>query len=45
VILVIGGTGTIGSEVVGQLLAAGERPRAFVRDRDRARQLLGERVE
>jgi uncharacterized protein YbjT (DUF2867 family) len=44
-ILVIGATGTIGSEVVGQLLAADERPRAFVRDRDKARRLLGERVE
>jgi uncharacterized protein YbjT (DUF2867 family) len=44
-ILVIGATGTIGSEVVGQLLAADERARAFVRDRDKARRLLGERVE
>jgi uncharacterized protein YbjT (DUF2867 family) len=44
-ILVTGATGTIGSEVVGQLLAADERPRAFVRDPDKARQLLGERVE
>src|SRR5215217_3104110 len=44
-ILVIGATGTIGSEVVGQLLAADERPRAFVRDPGKARRLLGERVE
>jgi uncharacterized protein YbjT (DUF2867 family) len=44
-ILVIGATGTIGTEVVGQLLAADERPRAFVRDRDKAQRLLGERVE
>jgi uncharacterized protein YbjT (DUF2867 family) len=44
-ILVTGATGTIGSEVVGQLLAADERPRAFVRDRDKARRLLGEQVE
>jgi uncharacterized protein YbjT (DUF2867 family) len=44
-ILVIGATGTIGSEVVGQLLAADERPRAFVRDPDKARQLWGEQVE
>jgi len=44
-ILVTGATGTIGSEVVGQLLAADQRPRAFVRDRDKARQLLGEKVE
>ena len=44
-ILVTGATGTIGSEVVGELLAADERPRAFVRDRDKARQLLGAQVE
>jgi len=44
-ILVIGATGTIGSEVVGQLLAADEWPRAFVRDPDKARRLLGEQVE
>jgi uncharacterized protein YbjT (DUF2867 family) len=44
-ILVTGATGTIGREVVGQLLAADERPRVFVRDRDTARRLLGEQVE
>jgi uncharacterized protein YbjT (DUF2867 family) len=44
-ILVTGATGTIGSEVVGQLSALDERPRAFVRDRDKARRLLGEQVE
>jgi uncharacterized protein YbjT (DUF2867 family) len=44
-ILVIGATGTIGTEVGGHLLAADERPRAFVRDRNKARRLLGERVE
>lgn len=44
-ILVIGATGTIGSKVVGQLRALDERPRALVRDRDKARRLLGEQVE
>jgi uncharacterized protein YbjT (DUF2867 family) len=44
-ILVTGATGTIGREVVWQLLAADERPRVFVRDRDKARRLLGEQVE
>jgi nucleoside-diphosphate-sugar epimerase len=43
-ILVTGATGTIGSEVVGELLAADERPRAFVRDRDKARRLLGDEL-
>jgi uncharacterized protein YbjT (DUF2867 family) len=41
-ILVVGATGTVGSEVVRQLVAAGERPRAFVRDPERARHWLGE---
>jgi nucleoside-diphosphate-sugar epimerase len=40
----MGATGTVGSEVVRRLLAAGERPRAFVRDRDRARRQLAGRV-
>jgi uncharacterized protein YbjT (DUF2867 family) len=44
-ILVTGATGTIGSEVVEELLAADVRPRVFVRDRDKARRLLGEQVE
>ena len=44
-ILVTGATGTVGSEVVRRLLAAGERPRAFVRDADKARERLGEQVE
>jgi uncharacterized protein YbjT (DUF2867 family) len=44
-ILVTGATGTVGSEVVRRLLAAGERPRALVRDPDKARERLGEQVE
>jgi uncharacterized protein YbjT (DUF2867 family) len=45
VILVIGATGTVGNEVVRQLLARGEQPRAFVRSENRARQRLGDHVE
>src|SRR5215207_5466393 len=44
-ILVTGATGTIGSEVVRRLLTAGQRPRVFVRDPEKARKQLGERVE
>ena len=44
-ILVTGATGTVGSEVVRQLAAAGEQPGAFVRDPTKARARLGERVE
>jgi uncharacterized protein YbjT (DUF2867 family) len=44
-ILVTGATGRVGSEVVRQLLAAGERPRTFTRDPDKARQRLGEQVD
>jgi uncharacterized protein YbjT (DUF2867 family) len=44
-ILVIGATGTVGSEVVRQLVATGERPRALVRDPATARQQLGDQVE
>jgi uncharacterized protein YbjT (DUF2867 family) len=43
-ILVTGATGTVGSEVVKQLVAAGERPRAFVRDPAKG-QRLGPQVE
>jgi uncharacterized protein YbjT (DUF2867 family) len=45
VILVTGATGTVGSEVVRRLLAAGVRPRAFVRDPDKARRRLGGQVD
>ena len=44
-ILVTGATGTVGSEVVRQLVATGERPRALVRDPATARQRLGDQVE
>jgi uncharacterized protein YbjT (DUF2867 family) len=44
-ILVIGATGTVGSEVVRQLVAVGERPSALVRDPATARQRLGDQVE
>lgn len=44
-ILVTGATGTIGSEVFRRLAAAGERPRAFVRDPRIARARLGDAVE
>jgi uncharacterized protein YbjT (DUF2867 family) len=44
-ILVIGATGTVGSEVVRQLVATGERPRALVCDPATARQRLGDQVE
>ena len=44
-ILVTGATGTVGSEVVSQLAAIGERPRALVRNLEAARQRLGGRVE
>ena len=43
-ILLIGATGRIGSEVVSQLAAADERPRILVRDSAAARQRFGERV-
>src|SRR5215208_6889786 len=44
-ILVTGATGTIGSEVFRRLAAAGERPRALVRDQQRARARLAGAVE
>src|SRR5215208_6950129 len=44
-ILVTGATGTIGSEVFRRLAAAGERPRALVRDPQIARARLGNAVE
>jgi uncharacterized protein YbjT (DUF2867 family) len=44
-ILVTGATGTIGGEVSRRLAAAGERPRAFARDPQRARARLAGAVE
>lgn len=44
-ILVTGATGTIGSQVFRRLAAAGERPRAFVRDPHAARARLGAPIE
>ena len=44
-VLVTGATGTIGSEVFRRLAAAGERPRALVRDPQIARARLGNAVE
>jgi uncharacterized protein YbjT (DUF2867 family) len=44
-ILVTGATGTVGSEVVRQLAAVGQRPRLFVRDPDTARGRFGEQAD
>lgn len=43
--LITGATGEIGSKVVENLLARGQRPRIFVRDFEKARSLFGERVD
>jgi len=44
-ILVVGATGTVGSKVLRQLVAAGERARALVRDREKAGERFGEQIE
>lgn len=44
-VLVTGATGTVGAHVVRELRGRGVATRAFVRDPDRARQLLGAGVE
>lgn len=44
-ILIVGATGTIGSEVVKQLTNAGHRVRALARDRVKGEQILGPSVE
>ncbi len=44
-VLVAGATGGTGSELVKELLAAGYRVRAFVRDADKARASFGDAVE
>ncbi len=43
--LITGATGDVGSKVVKQLLQSGEQPRVFVRDAEKARALLGEKVQ
>ena len=44
-IVVTGATGNVGSSVVRSLLERGEKVRAFVRDPEKARRMLGEDVE
>ena len=44
-VLVVGATGRTGQQVVRELNAAGYRVRALVRDADRARPVLGDRVD
>jgi uncharacterized protein YbjT (DUF2867 family) len=44
-ILVTGATGTVGSEVARQLVAAGRRPRALVRNPQAVRQRHGDQVD
>jgi uncharacterized protein YbjT (DUF2867 family) len=44
-IVVTGATGNVGSSVVRSLLERGENVRAFVRDPEKARRMLGEDVE
>ncbi len=43
--LISGATGDVGSKIVRQLLECGEHPRVFVRDAEKARALLGEKVQ
>lgn len=43
--LITGATGNVGSLVVERLIALGERPRIFVRDRQKAQQRFGNRVD
>jgi uncharacterized protein YbjT (DUF2867 family) len=43
--LITGATGKVGSLVVKGLLDRGERPRVFVRDRSKAKQLFADRVD
>lgn len=45
VILVAGATGGVGKRVVRRLLERGDRVRALVRDTQRAKEILGDRVE
>lgn len=43
--LITGATGTVGSLVVESLLGRGERPRVFVRDREKAQARYGDRAD
>jgi nucleoside-diphosphate-sugar epimerase len=43
--LVTGATGNVGSLVTQRLIARGDRPRVFVRDPKKARELFGDRAE
>lgn len=43
--LITGATGDVGSKVVDNLVARGERPRIFVRDAARARSRFGDSVD
>lgn len=43
--LVTGATGNVGSLVTQRLIDRGERPAVFVRDREKAQRLFGDRVE
>src|SRR5882672_3970023 len=43
--LITGATGSVGSLVVEQLLKQGERPRVFVRNREKAQAQYGDRVD
>jgi (4-alkanoyl-5-oxo-2,5-dihydrofuran-3-yl)methyl phosphate reductase len=43
--LITGATGNVGSLVVDRLIARGDRPRIFVRDREKAKARYGDRVE
>jgi (4-alkanoyl-5-oxo-2,5-dihydrofuran-3-yl)methyl phosphate reductase len=45
VYLITGATGNVGSLVVERLIARGDRPRIFVRDRDKARARYSDRVD
>lgn len=44
-IIVAGGSGLLGRQIVGDLLARGQSVRALARDADRARTVLGDRVD
>jgi (4-alkanoyl-5-oxo-2,5-dihydrofuran-3-yl)methyl phosphate reductase len=45
VYLITGATGDVGSKVVQRLIQCGERPRVFVRDANKTRSHLGDRVD